>query len=73
MKNEIDIYVIEKVKEMRLKKDFTQEKLGYAVNRSRVFVSRRETGPDKYNIFHLNEIAKALNCSPRDFLPERPL
>ncbi|WP_205729834.1 hypothetical protein [Flavobacterium turcicum] len=27
----------------------------------------------KYNIIHLNLISKALNCSPKDFLPEQPL
>ncbi len=27
----------------------------------------------KYNIRHLNLLAKALKCSPREFLPEKPL
>lgn len=27
----------------------------------------------KYNIRHLNLLAKALKCSPKDFLPEKPL
>ncbi len=27
----------------------------------------------KYNLNHINDIAKALKCSPRDFLPEKPL
>ena len=27
----------------------------------------------KYNPHHINEIAKYLGCSPRDFLPENPL
>lgn len=28
---------------------------------------------DSYNINHLNEIAKLLKCSPKDFWPELPL
>ncbi len=29
--------------------------------------------PKKYNLTHLNEIAKFLGCSPRKFLPEEPI
>ena len=27
----------------------------------------------KYNLNHINEIAKFLGCSPRKFLPEEPI
>ncbi len=27
----------------------------------------------KYNLNHINEIARFLGCSPRKFLPEEPL
>lgn len=27
----------------------------------------------KYNVNHINEIARFLGCSPRYFLPEKPL
>jgi hypothetical protein len=27
----------------------------------------------KYNFSHINEIARYLGCSPRDFLPQKPL
>jgi hypothetical protein len=27
----------------------------------------------KYNLNHLNELAKILECSPKDFLPEKSL
>ena len=28
---------------------------------------------DKYNVNHINQLAKIFKCSPRDFLPENPL
>ena len=28
---------------------------------------------NKYNLNHINEIARFLGCSPRKFLPEEPL
>ena len=27
----------------------------------------------KYNLNHLNELAKVFSCSPKDFLPDTPL
>jgi transcriptional regulator with XRE-family HTH domain len=27
----------------------------------------------KYNTQHLNELAKLLKCSPKDFMPEKPV
>ena len=33
----------------------------------------RDMTQEKFNISHLNEIAKILKCSPKDFLPEDPL
>jgi hypothetical protein len=27
----------------------------------------------KYNLYNINELAKILDCSPKDFLPEKPL
>lgn len=73
MKTAIDNYVIDKVREMRNKKKLSQKELSYAVNKTKGFVSMRETGPSKYNIAHLNEIAIVLKCSPKDFLPDQPL
>ena len=69
MRTETDLYVIEKVKEIRIKQGFTQEALSFALN----FINVREAGPKKYNVEHLNQIAKILKCSARDFLPEKPI
>jgi transcriptional regulator with XRE-family HTH domain len=72
---EVDLYVIEKVKEMRKKAQMRQIDLAQHLGMADSFVSNVESSKrrDKYNIRHLNELAKVFNCSPRDFLPERPL
>ena len=69
----IDLYVIEKVKEKRKACKLAQEALSIALNYSEGYINKFETGKKKYNIFHLNEIAKVLKCSPKDFLPEEPI
>ena len=73
MKTEIDLYVIDKVREYRLKVDHTQESLSYTLGYSRTFISNFENGSKKYNINQLNKIARVLKCSPKDFLPQDPL
>lgn len=73
MRTNIDIYVIDKVREMRNKRELSQKDLSYATNHTKSFVSNRENGSEKYNIAHLNEIAIVLKCSPKDFLPDQPL
>ena len=56
----------------------TQENLAFSLGfESQGYISKIEsTNPnydDSYNINHLNEIAKILKCSPKDFWPEMPL
>lgn len=73
--DEIERYVISKVKEIRETKKVTQEDLSLSIGKNIGFISQIEAPSKKakYNIVHLNLIAKALNCSPKDFLPEKPL
>lgn len=49
--------------------------LSFGIGVSRGFVGQVESPKHraKYNLNHLNEIAKFLGCSPRDFMPEKPL
>jgi transcriptional regulator with XRE-family HTH domain len=71
----IEKFVIAKVKEMRNQHGFTQIALSEKLNMSDSFVGHVET-PNrraKYNLNHLNALAKIFKCSPRDFLPEKPL
>ncbi|WP_300099027.1 helix-turn-helix transcriptional regulator [uncultured Alistipes sp.] len=60
---------------MRIAKDVTQADLAFEIGVSDGFISQVESpkSPSKYNLNHLNKIARYLNCSPRDFLPEKPL
>ena len=72
---EIEKYIISKIKEMRETKGFTQEQLSLAIGKNIGFISQIEAPSKKakYNIIHLNLIATVLNCSPKDFWPEKPL
>ena len=74
-KTAIDHYVISKVKEMRLEQGFTQAALAIMLDVSATFIGDIESPvkPQKYNVAHLNKLAEIFVCSPRDFLPEKPL
>jgi len=73
--SEIDLYVINKVRELRVPKTLSQVKLSILMGLAEGAIGKIENPKEraKYNIRHLNLLAKALKCSPRDFLPERPL
>jgi transcriptional regulator with XRE-family HTH domain len=69
---EIEKFIIEKVKEIRNDKKISQQKLSSMIGLSEGFIGNveNENRPEKYNIRHLNAIAKVLNCSPREFWPD---
>ena len=71
----IERYVIAKVKDLREKHGYTQIALSQKLNMSDSFVGHVETPKRraKYNINHLNALAKVFKCSPKDFLPEKAL
>jgi transcriptional regulator with XRE-family HTH domain len=73
--NKIDQYVINKVKEKRLEKGMSQADLSIKMGFTDSFVSHVETPKrrDKYNLNHLNTLAKIFKCSIKDFLPDKPL
>jgi len=73
--SEIDMYVIEKVKELRESVKMRQIDLSQHLGMADSFVSNVESSKrrDKYNIRHLNELAKVFTCSPQDFLPKKPI
>lgn len=75
MVSDIDRYVIEKIKEKRMEKGISQSQLAFELDISTGFIAMIESGKfsKKYNISHLNKIAKIFECSPRDFLPVAPL
>ena len=78
MRTPIEQYIIDRVRERREAMGMSQEKLAFALEfESQGYISKIESvNPnydDSYNVNHLNEIAKILKCSPKDFWPELPL
>lgn len=75
VKSKIDLYVINKVKEMRVANSLSQADLAFELAMSVGFIGKVESNKyaSHYNIKHLNDLAKVLKCSPQDFLPKKPL
>lgn len=75
MVTKVDKYVIEKIRERRITKGFSQSQLAFELDMSTGFIASIESGKydKKYNIHHVNEIARILECSPKDFLPIKPI
>lgn len=71
----VEKYIIAKVKDMRIAHGFSQIALSQKLNMSDSFVGHVETPKRraKYNINHINALAKLFKCSPKDFMPEKPL
>lgn len=72
---EVDKYVIQQVKAKRLALNLSQLTLSQKLGMSDSFISHVESDKKraKYNLNHLNELAKIFQCSPKDFLPELPI
>lgn len=71
----IEQYVIDVVRTKRMEKGWSQKELAYRLEVSIGFIGDVEN-PNyraKYNLNHINELAKVFECSPKDFLPEIPL
>lgn len=78
MRTPIEQYIIDRVREKREEKELSQEKLAFELGfESQGYISKIESvNPkydDSYNVNHLNEIAKILGCSPKDFWPDEPM
>lgn len=73
--SKIEQFVIDKVRELRIKAGISQVNLSIEIGLSSKFVGNVESNktPDKYNLNHLNKIADILNCSIKDFFPDHPL
>jgi transcriptional regulator with XRE-family HTH domain len=71
----IDQYVIDTVRKMRQDKNMSQKDLADELDLSIGFIGDVEN-PNyraKYNLAHINQLAKIFNCSPQEFLPKKPL
>ena len=71
----IEQYIIDCIREERTKRGISQAQLARLIGVSEGFIGNVENPKyrDKYNFKHLNAIAKALDCSPRIFLPDKAL
>lgn len=71
----IDQYVINAVRKERRAQKISQAMLAYGIGVSKGFIGQAESSKCdiKYSLRHINEIAKFLGRSPRQFLPEEIL
>ncbi|WP_113663188.1 helix-turn-helix domain-containing protein [Pedobacter nanyangensis] len=74
-KSEFDLLVIENVKRLRIELKISQAVLAVKLGVSDAFVGQIESpkSRSKYSIEQLNRLANIFKCSPRDFLPEKPI
>lgn len=74
-KTDFELYVIDRVRERRLALNISQSLLASFLDTDRSFIGQVESpaNPAKYNLNHLNILARELLCSPKDFLPDGPL
>jgi transcriptional regulator with XRE-family HTH domain len=71
----IEQYVIDTVRRMRIEKKYSQKELAFMLDLSIGFIGDVESSKEraKYNLSHINKLAEIFECSPKDFLPEKPL
>ena len=75
LKSEIELYVINRAREMRMKANISQAQLALELDLSVGFIGHIES-PNKnakYNLNHINKLAKIFKCSVKDFFPDDPL
>lgn len=56
-----------RIKELRLKKELSQEKLALKANLDRTYIAGVESGKRNASLLTLNKIIKALDCSFEKF------
>jgi transcriptional regulator with XRE-family HTH domain len=74
-KSKIDWFIITRVREMRTNSNLGQEDIALHLEVSTGYIGHVES-PNfkaKYTIVQINELAKLFKCSPKDFLPEKPI
>jgi transcriptional regulator with XRE-family HTH domain len=57
-----------KIRELRIKADLSQEKLAFACNLDRTYIGSVERGERNISALNLRKIAKALKINPSDLL-----
>ena len=74
-KTEIELFIINKVRELRERENIGQKKLSMELKLSSSYVGNAENpyNKAKYNLNHLNELAKIFNVPFSYFFPENYL
>jgi len=74
-KTKFEMAVIDKVTEMRRKKNLSQDDIALMLGLSSGFIGQIESPnhSSTYNLNHLNRLAYEFGCSPQDFLPGKPV
>jgi transcriptional regulator with XRE-family HTH domain len=70
-KSEIELFVINKVRALRVQNKITQSELAFRLGVSNGFVGQVESpkSPSKYNLNHIDKLAEIFECSPQEFIP----
>ena len=74
-KSKFETFIINKILEVRIEKGLTQEDIAIILNVSRGFIGQIESSnfPTKYSLDQINLLAKEFKCSPKDFMPDKPI
>jgi transcriptional regulator with XRE-family HTH domain len=72
LKSELDQFVISKVRDKRIEVKLSQKHLANELNVAIGFIGHVESPKNraKYNLSHLNKLAKIFKCAIKDFLPD---
>ncbi|MGA2297209.1 MAG: helix-turn-helix transcriptional regulator [FCB group bacterium] len=75
IKTNIELFVINKVKEKRIEKGYSQAELADLLNLSAGFIGKIESSNHtaKYNLNHINSLSRIFKCNPQEFLPSNYL
>ena len=74
-KSDIDLFVIERIKDLRNDRKISQAVLAIKLGLSDAFIGQIENPKNrsKYSIEQLNKLAQIFECSPKDFFPDKPI
>ena len=74
-KTKFDIAVIDLVRQKRIELNLSQDMIAAFIGTHRSYIGQVESPVrnSKYNLNHLNLIADAMGCSPKDFIPAQPI
>jgi len=74
-KSKIEEVIVKNTILMRKKNKKTQRDIAAVLNVSPGYIGQVEStkSPSMYTYDQLNELAKFFNCSPKDFMPEKPV